>query len=139
MDTNARELLYRSFDAALNDAEKARLDAALASSSELRSERDLIAALRRAAPHTAAPGFGPWFAQRVMAHVAAAQRESTLVSGLLTAFKPVAIAAAVALAILAPFAGGGLLESLSGREPSLTAAAQSAYALAMEDELCQRE
>jgi hypothetical protein len=58
---------------------------------------------------------------------------------LFTVFKPVALAGLVALAVLVPLGGRALYESVSGQEQTLTDMAQSAYALEMEEVLCQTD
>ncbi len=138
MDTRMRELLIRSFDAALSGKQRRELDAALASSEELRVERDRLLALRAGAAESASPGFGPYFAERVMAQVSAVG-ERSLAADLFTVFRPVALAATIALLVLVPFGGRTLYESLSGQEQSLVSVAQSAYALDVEEVLCQTE
>lgn len=142
MKRTIQELLYRSYDTELSAGEQTRLDKALADSPSLRRERDEIAALRDAASSSATPGFGPFFADRVMAAVeseAATVSDMPLFADLLTIFKPVAVAALLVLAVLIPIGGRTLIESLAADNQSLTSAAQSAYALDLEDMLCQTE
>jgi hypothetical protein len=141
MDDKARRLLYRSFDTPLGDADRAYLDKALKGSDELRREKDAIAALRRGASDSAAESFGPFFAERVMAGVSALQqaRPQSLFADLLVAFRPVAVAAGIALAALAPFGIGTVLESLRPADESLADMARTAYTLDLEEMLCQTE
>jgi hypothetical protein len=141
MDTKIRELLYRSFDTQLAPRQSARLEAALRADQSLREERDRIAALRASAATTAADGFGPFFSERVMAHVTAqaSSEASELPSALVASFKPIAIAVGIAVAALSPFAVPVLVESVTATEPTLTTMAQQTYAVELEDVLCQQE
>jgi anti-sigma factor RsiW len=140
MNPKMRELLVMSFDTELSASRRQQLDAALASSEELRAERDALVAMRASAAATAAAGFGPYFAERVMAQVSAAgEPERSMLFDLFTVFKPVALAGLVALAVLVPLGGRALYESVSGQEQTLTDMAQSAYALEMEEVLCQTD
>jgi hypothetical protein len=139
MDKNARKLLERSFDTALNSRQQAELDTALATSPTLRAQREALACIRDAASDLAKQGFGPFFSERVMAVVTAESvPRHALTSELLTVFKPVALAALVALAVLAPLGGRALYESVSAQQ-TLVSVADGAYALDLEEVLCQTE
>jgi hypothetical protein len=138
MDTTMRDLLYRSLDAELSAADRARLDAALKESAELRNERDQLVAIRTGAAAAREGGFGPYFAERVMTHVTSVPQPGMLPE-LLAVFRPVALASVVLLAALVPVAGRTLMESLSTPARTLTSIAQEAYALDLEDIVCQAD
>jgi anti-sigma factor RsiW len=69
MNAKHKELLYRSFDAPLSDAEQKELELALAESAELQAEKATLVSMRAALSATAASGFGPFFPERVMARI----------------------------------------------------------------------
>jgi hypothetical protein len=140
MNPRAHTLLRRALDIDLSARERAVLESALGESAELRREQEEFAALRRMAPQLRAESFGPFFAERVLASVETLQRERTerfLTADLAAAFKPVAIAAILALAALAPLSVRTIYESLSQTNESLVTMAQTAYILDMEGMLCQ--
>ena len=56
MNEEHKELLYRSFDALLSDAEQQELERALAASEELRAEKEALVAMRAALSDSAADG-----------------------------------------------------------------------------------
>jgi hypothetical protein len=107
MDERTVELLYRSFDAPLEAAEEERLTAALAGLPELRRLKDEIIVLRRAVADGAARSFGPGFADRTIHRLRSGrEREDSLaalVRAYAAAFKPVAIAGLVILAVLVSY------------------------------------
>jgi len=102
MNTQQRDLLYRSFDDTLSEEERHRLDEALASSPELRDEYERLVQMRQMVSDGAEGSFQPWFAQRVMRRIASegGVRESDLFfEELFSMFRRVAIAAATAAVI----------------------------------------
>ncbi len=97
------KLLFRSLDSELSSPDRARLEAGLRESEELRRRRTEILAVRRAAADSAAGKFGPGFADRVLAAARAGGRPEPVepvFEALLTVFKPVAVAAAALLVLL---------------------------------------
>jgi len=70
MDKKRLELLYRSFDSALNENEKAELAHALSSDEELREEQRKLHVLRTALAKSAVSSFQPFFAERVANRIA---------------------------------------------------------------------
>jgi hypothetical protein len=136
MNDRMRRLLYRSFDTSLTRRERATLDEALRTDPELRTERDSITSLRTAAPAVAAQSFGPFFAERVMARVAAeAADESAGYASLFAVFRPIALGAGILTAALSPLAVPALVEAVSA-QPSLSSIAQQTYSVEVEDVLC---
>jgi hypothetical protein len=106
IDKKIMELLYRSFDDDLSDRELAQLEAALAASEELRTQKTEIASMRKAVADSGAAGFGYMFAEGVMRRVEGECSGSNMVEreaapavfdSLMRAFRPVAIAGAVAV------------------------------------------
>jgi len=97
------KLLFRSLDSELSSPDRARLEAGLRESEELRRTRTEILAVRRAAADSAAGKFGPGFADRVLAAARAGGRPEPVepvFEALLTVFKPVAVAAAALFVLL---------------------------------------
>ncbi len=93
------ELLGRSFDSSLSDAEQQQLDEALAESAELRAEKSRLETLRNAVSSSAATSFDPFFADRVMQRLreeqAEGSEESLIADSLIVLFRRVAAVAAV--------------------------------------------
>jgi hypothetical protein len=131
IDERILELLYRSFDDDLSGAELAELEAALAVSEDLRKEKEKIVSMRRTVSESGAKGFGYMFAERVMRRIeaeragatelaarSAAQKETptSLFESLVRAFRPVAMAGAVAVLALM------LYNIVDSRDVSLSAA-----------------
>ena len=71
MNDKQKELLYRSLDAPLTEAEQKELERALAESAELRAEKEALTAMRSALSQAAPEGFGPFFPEHVMARIRA--------------------------------------------------------------------
>ncbi len=107
-DERILKLLYRSLDAPLRKRQQARLDRALAGSGELRRQKDEIVAMRTALAEGAAPGFRPGFADRTLARLRTnpapeAADLAALVRAYAAAFRPVAVAGLVILAVLVTY------------------------------------
>ena len=105
MDMNEKilKLLYRSFDDGLDEKERNELEEALKESDELRREREKILAQRKTISESATQSFKPFFAERVMARIYALSEKTgteTFYETLRAAFRPFAIAGAVAMAAL---------------------------------------
>lgn len=107
MDKKMIDLLYRSVEQTLSEAEQRELDDALARSAELQQERELLQAMFHAAGSERRAGFAPFFDSRVMARIAAARTNAGAVSelsffdSLVYAFQRVAVIGALAaLAII---------------------------------------
>jgi hypothetical protein len=101
------KLLTRSMDAELAAPDLARLEAALKESEDLRRTRDELLAVRRAAADSAASGFGPGFADKVLAGTRLAVRRpqtaDAVFNSFKTVFKPLAIASAIVLVLLVTY------------------------------------
>ena len=105
MEERILELLYRSMDGELTQEETADLESALASSPELRREREELLALRGLVSTSAARSFGPFFPERVMKTIRSARETDAagerFSESLRYAFRRVAlVAAAVAVFLL---------------------------------------
>jgi anti-sigma factor RsiW len=104
MDKRILKLLYRSLDAPLSKREQGRLERALAESPVLRRHKDELAAMRQALADGAARSFRAGFADRTLNRLrsgpAREDRLAQLVRAYAAAFKPVAIAGLVILAVL---------------------------------------
>lgn len=98
------KLLYRSVDTDLNKRKQLRLDNALEQSKDLRDEKKLLLARRQAVSGTAERAFRPYFADRVMAHIAAIgdkkDTQDSFYDALMFGFKRLAVAGAVVVIAL---------------------------------------
>ncbi len=107
MDKRILKLLYRSLDSPLKKRQEDRLSRALAGSPELRRQRDEIIAMRQALADGAGRSFRPGFADRTIRRLRSGpEREDSLaalVRAYAGAFKPVAIAGLVILAVLVSY------------------------------------
>jgi hypothetical protein len=72
MENKLLKLVYRSLDFTLSKRHRRRLDRALAESERLRQHKKEILALRQAVIDSAARGFRPQFAERVMSRIRSA-------------------------------------------------------------------
>ena len=101
MNKKIIKLLYKSFDAPLSEKEKEILVKALKESEDLRREKEKIITMREKLAAAPAVSFRPFFAERVLNRIKA-QKNSlservSIFDSLVTAFKPVAIAAMILL------------------------------------------
>lgn len=106
MDKNLKELLYRSFDSGLDQREKIMLEKALASSKELRQEKEIIESLRQDIKGEKETSFNPGFADRVMNAITNQRSENEteqFFDSLFVFFRPIAIAATVLIIIIAGY------------------------------------
>jgi len=142
MDEKMKILLYRSFDENLNPEENKLLDQALASSDELKQEKEQIITLRGNIKEGRATSFKSFFAERVLNKIQASinsQEEDTFFDSLFVLFRPVAIAAALLIIIVASYnvASTGLI-SLEGAlgmpEVTLDEAYDTSLAVVLEEE-----
>ncbi|MFH1686539.1 MAG: hypothetical protein ABIE70_03350 [bacterium] len=100
------ELLYRSFDDELRDAERRDLARALEESDELRTELEQIKQMRTRLAQSAPDSFGPFFAERVMNRLTATgvrRNGEDFAESLLRMFRPVALVGAAAVVLLLIF------------------------------------
>jgi anti-sigma factor RsiW len=96
MNKKIIELLYRSFDDRLSQAEQKILDQALSNSTELRAEKNRIAHMRTMIADSGQKSFQPFFAEKVMRRIRqAARAPESFVDSLIAVFRPVAIAATI--------------------------------------------
>lgn len=112
MNEKMLELLYRSFDDELTEAERDELHAALTASPELQEEKKRLAELRKMVGETAESTFKPFFSARVMRQVKELQRgPEEWVRALVWGFKRVVIAGALTAVLLVAVnvASGGRL------------------------------
>jgi hypothetical protein len=101
MNKKMLELLYRSFDDALTQAEQLQLDDALTKSTELQEERDRIVHMRAMISDGSVPSFHPFFAEKVMRRIREAERsQESFFDSLIEVFRPVAIAATIFFIVL---------------------------------------
>jgi len=95
------DLLYRSFDARLSEAEQQRLEDALKADPELRDERQRVLEVRRLLQEHAPQRFSPFFAARVLHRIREQRRQSEDFLGALQwAFRRLAVAGVLALLLL---------------------------------------
>ncbi len=98
------KLLYRSFDTELSKKKILRLEKALNELKDLRVEKGLIQSRRQAVVDSAKRAFRPYFADRVMAHVAAIgdkkEPQESFYDALMFGFKRLALVGALVMIIL---------------------------------------
>lgn len=101
MNPSLYDLLYRSFDDTLSEAERRRLEDALASSPALRDEHNRLVQLRQMVSDSAVGSFKPWFAERVLARIMTKEARETdlFFTALYAMFRRVVIATVVAILI----------------------------------------
>lgn len=100
MNKRIVELLYRSFDSKLTEAEQSELARALAESPELRREKVQIEETREFLRDGAERSFRPFFSARVLNRIKSERRQADFGASLLWAFRRVALAGAFALLLL---------------------------------------
>jgi len=108
MDKKTLKVLYRSFDASLNEKEQRVLDEALKGSEELRKEKERIRTQRRAVADSSSSSFGPHFPERVMGRIAdlGSKKRNGLESFYITfklIFQRLAVASALILLLLVSY------------------------------------
>lgn len=100
MNKKILKILYKSFDSELSDREKKILEKSLEQSEELRRERQKILEMRQHLGNAPELKFRPFFAQRTVtlykSRIKRASEQKFLFS-LESVFKPIAIAAMIAL------------------------------------------
>ncbi len=101
MDNKLYNLLLRSFDAPLAESEERQLENALASSDELRTARDEIAALRFGLQGVKEEKFKPFFAERVVERLN--NQQLSMDEYFVSVFRNVAIGAAVLVVICSAY------------------------------------
>ena len=98
------KLLYRSFDTVLNEKKQQRLDEALEQFQDLKEEKENILSRREAATDNAERAFKPYFADRVMAHIAAIgdkkDTQESFYDALMLGFKRLAVAGGLVMIVL---------------------------------------
>lgn len=98
------KLLYKSFDTKLSEKKKLRLEKALDESKDLREEKDLIISRREAIKDSTEKVFKPYFADRVMAQIAAIgdkkDPQESFYDALMLGFKRLAVVGALVMLVL---------------------------------------
>lgn len=104
MNKKILKLLYRSFDADLDEKEQNQLNEALKNSEELRKLKEHIAAQRQAVSTSASQSFKPFFAERVINRINSLSKQGNGLEAfyetLKLAFKRFALAAAIIMLAL---------------------------------------
>jgi hypothetical protein len=101
MNKKILELLYRSFDDELTQAEQQRLDQALSELKELREEKSRIAQMRTVISDSGRESFKPFFAEKLIRRIREAkQAQESFFDSLIYVFRPVVIAATILLIVL---------------------------------------
>lgn len=100
MDKKILALLYRSLDQELTAAEQKKLEQALEAFSELRREQERLTTLRQILSEEPIATFKPFFAGRVMRRIRQVNTNEDFAGSLFWAFRRVAIAGAIAIALL---------------------------------------
>ena len=105
IDKKEFSLLLRSFDAELNASDSRSLHGALERSAELKAEQKRLLALRENCSLCRADCLAPQFSDLVMQSIRlrGADGPNALVAALLAAFRPLALASAIVIALLASF------------------------------------
>ena len=142
MDEKLTELLYRSFDGKLNPEELKTLEKGLSESKELRAEKQKIISLRQNIAGQKKNTFKPFFADRVMRKIRLSeqkQEDERFFEFLFLIFRPIAIAAAVLIIVIAGYnistSGEISIESaLAIPDVTLDDMYDSSYALLLEEE-----
>lgn len=110
------DLLYRSFEEELEEEEQKQLEDAIKNFEELRREKEQISVMRKTVSDSAARSFKPFFAERVMNQIIAAEeKEGTLAviyEPLKAVFQRLAIAGAIVMIALIVY-NLGIGESLT--------------------------
>jgi hypothetical protein len=101
MDNTLYNLLLRSFDVPLTEAERRHLDSALQASEDLREARQEIINLRAGLQAAEHKSFKPFFAERVLEHLRNPQQ--SLADYFVSVFRSVAIGAAVLVVIFSAY------------------------------------
>ncbi len=101
MDNNLYNLLLRSFDAPLAEAERRQLDGALEASEDLRETRQEIINLRAGLQAAGYQSFKPFFAERVLERLRTPQQ--SLADYFVSVFRSVAIGAGVLVVICSAY------------------------------------
>lgn len=122
MDNSLYNLLLRSFDAPLAEAERRQLDGALEASKDFRATRQEIINLRAGLQAVGHQSFKPFFAERVLERLRNPQQ--SLADYFVSVFRRVAIGAAVLVIICSAYnisrANDFTLESALGiHQPTL--------------------
>ncbi len=98
------KLLYRSFDSNLSKKKNLRLEKALDESKALRDEKELVLSRRQAVTDNAERAFRPYFADRVMAQIAAIgdkkEPQESFYNALMYGFKRLAVVGALVVIVL---------------------------------------
>ena len=102
MNGRLHKLLLKSFDTELLLHEKTELENALANSEDLRKAQQELSNLRSALNVKSDRSFAAGFEERVMYRISGLN-ENNLTSGLMTLFRPIAIAAVVLIIVVATF------------------------------------
>jgi hypothetical protein len=101
MNKRLKELLYRSFEQELSNAELSELEKGLSSSTELAEEKKRIAAMRHMLEATKARSFKPFFSSKVINRIKAAEQEREgFLGSLVWSFRLVTIVGAVTIVLL---------------------------------------
>jgi hypothetical protein len=101
MDNSLYNLLLRSFDAPLAEAERRQLDSALEASEDFRAARQQIINLRAGLQATGHQSFNPFFAERVLEHLRTPQQ--SIADYFMSVFRGIAIGAAVLVIICSAY------------------------------------
>jgi hypothetical protein len=102
MSRQLLDLLYKSFDAKLSEAEQRMLEKGLADSDMLRKEKGRIEQIRNKIAGTAQHSFPKGFVERVMDRIPVQHLETDtdiFFKSLVSVFRPVAIAALVLIGV----------------------------------------
>jgi len=120
MDKKLKDLIIRSFDDKLSPEERRRMDTALETSNELRNEYNELLRLRETLGAYTEKSFQPFFADKVINRIkypSDINLNIDIFSSLMTAFRPLAAIAAVAIMALAVYnisSGGFSIDGLLG-------------------------
>ncbi|MDD5675606.1 MAG: hypothetical protein PHC61_15660 [Chitinivibrionales bacterium] len=142
MDKKAFKLLLRSPDAPLNEDEERCLATALRQSTEMQAQRDALTDLRASIGALGTVTFGPYFSDRVMAAIQSRAPNGPALSfaTFLAAFRPVVLASALVIAVLASF--NIYYSSTNNRKEGIDnvlSMIEDAHALLLEEQLCAQK
>jgi hypothetical protein len=144
MDKKAMKLLIRSFDTELNAGDQRYLRHALELSADLEAERKFLEEMRNSAKRSQVDSFGPHFVGRVMQTIqsrtcAEAEEPSSLFPSLWATFRPLALASAVVIVILATISFYSLKSYHKEGIDQVITVVEEANTLLVEERLCMQQ
>jgi hypothetical protein len=144
MNKKAYKLLIRSFDTELNAGDQRYLRHALEHSADLEAERKFLEGMRNTAVRSRVESFGPDFVGRVIQTIQSrthdeSEEPSALFPSLWAIFRPVALASAVIIVILASISFYSLKNYHKEGIDQIITVVEEANTLLVEEQLCMQQ